>query len=55
MHRRTFVLVPLAEIAPEAWHPILDRSAAQLLEELDPADRQALKPMSVEEAKQCLN
>jgi 2-amino-4-hydroxy-6-hydroxymethyldihydropteridine diphosphokinase len=51
MHRRAFVLAPLAEIAPEAWHPLLNRSAAQLLAELDPADRQALKPMSVEETK----
>ena len=53
MHQRAFVLVPLAEIAPEAWHPGLKKSALQLLAELDPADREALKPISAEEKKQC--
>ncbi len=49
MHRRAFVLAPLAEIAPEAWHPVLRQSAAQLLAALDPADREALKIISSEE------
>ncbi len=31
MHRRDFVLIPLCEIAPEAWHPRLNKRAAQLL------------------------
>jgi len=34
MHQRRFVLEPLAEIAPEAWHPILKRSVKELLETL---------------------
>jgi 2-amino-4-hydroxy-6-hydroxymethyldihydropteridine diphosphokinase len=51
MHRRAFVLAPLAEIAPEAWHPLLNKSAARLLEELDPADREALQPMPPEESE----
>jgi 2-amino-4-hydroxy-6-hydroxymethyldihydropteridine diphosphokinase len=46
MHRRAFVLVPLAEIAPQAWHPGLKRSAGDLLAELDPGERAALQPIS---------
>jgi 2-amino-4-hydroxy-6-hydroxymethyldihydropteridine diphosphokinase len=46
MHRRAFVLVPLAEIAPQAWHPVMGKSAGDLLSELDPADRAALQPLA---------
>lgn len=31
MHRRRFVLEPLVEIAPNAWHPGLAKTAAELL------------------------
>lgn len=34
MHKREFVLQPLCEIAPEALHPVLNKSIGQLLEEL---------------------
>ena len=32
MHKRRFVLIPLAEIAPQLLHPLLKKSAPQLLE-----------------------
>ncbi len=51
MHRRAFVLAPLVEIAPEAWHPGLKKSAGELLAELDPAELQVLRPISELEEK----
>ena len=34
MHKRDFVLQPLAEIAPDVVHPVLDKSIILLLKEL---------------------
>lgn len=35
MHMRDFVLAPLADIAPDAIHPVLGKNAATLLAELE--------------------
>jgi len=34
MHQRRFVLEPLAEIAPEAQHPVLKKTIRELLDAL---------------------
>jgi 2-amino-4-hydroxy-6-hydroxymethyldihydropteridine diphosphokinase len=36
MHERRFVLEPLAEIAPEARHPVFKRSVREMLAALEP-------------------
>lgn len=43
MAEREFVLLPLAEIAPQAYHPLLAQTARQLLENLPPEARTARK------------
>lgn len=44
MHRRRFVLEPLAELAPSARHPVLGFTIRELLAGLPPADVQRLPP-----------
>ena len=49
MHERRFVLEPLAEIAPEAMHPLLHKMVRQLLAEL-PAGQIVRKISGLEDA-----
>lgn len=42
MHRRRFVITPLAELAPELVHPVFNQSISTLLETLD--DASGVKP-----------
>jgi len=49
MHRRRFVLAPLAEIAPEARHPVLGKTARELLAELPPG--QTARPLEADTPK----
>lgn len=46
MHERAFVLVPLADIAPDWVHPILNQTVMQMLAALPAADRAQIKTIS---------
>lgn len=41
---RAFVLVPLADVAPDWRHPTLDQSVQQMMEALPQTERDAVKP-----------
>ena len=44
LHERAFVLVPLAEVAPDWRHPLLGATAAELLAKLDRSGVRPWKP-----------
>lgn len=45
LHERAFVLVPLAQIAPEWEHPVLKKTVRSLEMALDPALRAQIRPI----------
>lgn len=45
MQDRAFVLVPMAEIAPDWVHPVLGQSVQQMLDALPQQDKDAVKPL----------
>lgn len=45
MQERAFVLAPLAEVAPDWRHPLLDLTVRDLLRALPEADRAAARPL----------
>jgi 2-amino-4-hydroxy-6-hydroxymethyldihydropteridine diphosphokinase len=51
MHRRRFVLEPLAELAPTARHPVLGLTIGELLESLPPEDVLAVQGATVSPSK----
>ncbi len=45
LHERGFVLVPLAEVAPEWVHPITGQTVLQMRDALDPAILAEIRPI----------
>ena len=45
MHERAFVLAPLAEVAPDWRHPILDLTVREMLAALPAEERAAARPL----------
>jgi len=45
LHQRAFVLVPMADVAPDWVHPLLKQSVRQMLAALNPAEIDAIQPI----------
>lgn len=45
LHRRAFVLAPLAEIAPDWRHPILGKTVTEMLADLPESESNAIMPL----------
>ena len=45
LHERAFVLVPLADVAPDWVHPVLGRSVQQMLDDLPQAARDEVEAL----------
>ena len=48
MHQRLFVIAPLARVAPKWRHPVLGRTAAEILAEINP-DGQGIRQLDTNE------
>lgn len=48
LHERAFVLVPLADVAPDWVHPVLGTTVLQMRDALDSADLAAVRPLPAE-------
>ena len=46
LHERAFVLVPLADVAPDWVHPVRGQTVAQMLAALDPSLRAEIHPIT---------
>ena len=45
LHERSFVLIPLLDIAPDWVHPVLGQTVLQLADALSDDDKMAVKPL----------